>query len=258
VSTMLLDQRRGPTQEFQLGKEWITQPLGQAEWKRRKALVHSSPKDYALAASLGFCGRPRAKRHNRIACLLRAGKGTTHLGYSACKHHGGALPNVQKAADKVNARRAVQVLGLPRNISPQAALLERVHALAGLVDWIEQVLRGKTEDSLIWGVRETTDTGEIVTVKEAAGPTVWLKLHQEYQRDLIKVCEVAIKCGLAERQVQLAEQEGRLIARVIELVLRRLDIDPAQQNVRRVVGEVMRNIGPAADQPVIETEVLLQ
>ena len=257
MPTMLIDDRRSPTKEFLIGDEWVDKPLGMAEWKRRKSVVHASPKDYDLAQSLGFCGRPRSKNADRLACTLRAGQHTTHLGYGPCKHHGGALQSVKKAADMVNARRAVQVLGLPRDISPQTALLERVHALAGIVDWIEQILRGKEQESLVWGVSERTDDGEKTTVKEIAGPTVWLRLHQEYQRDLVKTCEVAIKCGLAERQVQLAESEGRLIARVIESVLRRLDIDTSQQKVRTIVGEVMRSVGPAS-QAIIETEPILQ
>lgn len=52
-----------------------------------------------------------------------------------------------------------------------------------------------------------------------ARPSVWLELYQKERTHLVAVCATALKCGIAERQVKLSEQHGRLIAEVIRSVL---------------------------------------
>lgn len=233
-----------PTGEIKLGDEYlIAHKIGGKEWARRKQIVKDT-NDKELAISLGFCGRPARNRGGKC-CLARAGWKTDHPSHGACKFHGGAFPNATKSAEMAQAKRAVHVLGLPRDISPQQALLERVHSLAGIVDWLEDLLRGmESNDNLIWGIVEKTEAGETTVVKEAARPSVWLRLHQEYSKHLVDTCAIAIKCGLAERQVKIAEQEGRLMARVIEAVLVKLGVDVFDHDVRQLVGEQIRELGP--------------
>ncbi len=235
-----------PTGEIKLGDEYVqASSIGAEEWARRKKIVRDSG-DKELAISLGFCGRPT--RGAGRCCMRRAGQATDHVGHGPCKYHGGAFPNATKSAQMTQAKRAVHVLGLPREISPQQALLERVHSLAGIVDWIEKLLRGMdSEADLVWGIVEKTEAGDSSVVKMQERPSVWLRLHQEYSKHLVDTCAIAIKCGLAERQVKIAEKEGRLMARVIEAVLVKLGVDVFDHDVRQMVGQSIRELGPAID-----------
>lgn len=56
----------------------------------------------------------------------------------------------------------------------------------------------------------------------------------------------AVAAGLATRQVELAEQQGALVASAIRAVLTQLGHDPADPDVLRVVSSQLRALGPAA------------
>jgi hypothetical protein len=47
---------------------------------------------------------------------------------------------------------------------------------------------------------------------------VWLTLYQAERSHLVNVCKAAIACGLAEREVRLAEQQGQLLAELLRAV----------------------------------------
>lgn len=185
-----------------------------------------------------YCGV--AKRQSEGTCTRPAGWGTKHPGIGACKLHGGSTQSHLIAAQRDMAASAVVTYGLPRDIDPQSALLEEVHRTAGHVAWLGAVVSGIKRKELVWGVSETVDkqSSEFpgTDTTRAARPSVWLSLYQAERKHLTEVCRVAISAGIEERRVRLAESQGALLAGVIERVLRRLDLSPAQQVL---VGEVV-------------------
>jgi hypothetical protein len=142
--------------------------------------------------------------------------------------HGGKAPQVQRAVERRQqeeaARQAVVTYGLPRDVDPYEALREEIARAAGHVAWLGAVVATLPAEDLVFGVeRFETGTGESRLnryQREArlARPSVWLTLYQAERNHLVNVCKVAIACGLAEREVRLAEQQGQLLAEVLRAV----------------------------------------
>lgn len=158
------------------------------------------PKCGANTRSGGKCGRP-------------AGWGTDHPGYGTCKLHLGSTTNHQTAAEREIATAAVEVYGLPREIDPHTALLEELWRTAGHVAWLRLKIAALEEHELHGPV----GGGENSIPREV--PHVWVVMYQEERKHLANVARDCIRAGIEERRVQLAEEQGRLLARVIRGVL---------------------------------------
>ena len=175
-------------------------------------------------------------------------------GGTVCKWHGGNAPNAKKAAaqrlQEDQARTDAARFAARTDIHPADALLELVHYQAGIVDY----WRGRVEDvndaDLEWGVtREKTGGDDAGTTSEAA-PHIAYRLLTEAQDKLAAYAAAALKAGVDERRVRLAEQQGALVAQVIRGVLAALNLTPEQEAlVPRVVPEQLRLLTAESDRP---------
>lgn len=189
-----------------------------------------------------MAGNPKCAAHRRdgAPCGRYAISGGT-----VCPSHGGAAPQARAAAarrlERARAEAAVITLGLPRDVSPTEALLEEVRWTAGHVEW----LRGRVAElhpepthvattldgedagfetpsgrgSLVWGTTKVKVGGDDAGTTQEAKPSVWYELYTRERAHLVKVSEAAIRAGVEERRVRLAEQQGALVAGVITRVL---------------------------------------
>lgn len=126
-------------------------------------------------------------------------------------------PNHVVHANGQKAAAAVVTFGLPREIDPQTALLEEVHRTAGHVAYLGQVVADLEHDEL---------THDSIVGKS---PSVWLGMYERERAHLVKVAATCISAGIAERQVRLAEEQGKQLAGVL----------------RGVLGDVFRLLGEA-------------
>jgi hypothetical protein len=157
-------------------------------------------------------------------CERPAGWGTDHVGWGHCKLHGGCAPSGRKSAKRLMAVDAVTTYGLPREVDPHVALMEELARTAGHVAWLGALLRsGKlTADQNPTGrkkaVKLTQNTlgGEI--------PSVWLQLYSAERKHLESVAKTCIACGIAERQVQVAEQQANLFGEALRGILSDLGV----------------------------------
>lgn len=178
-------------------------------------------------------------------------------GQNVCMFHGGKAPqNIKKAEERVTeekARRIVETYGRRIDTTATEALLEEVQWTAGHVAWlrarvqeIETGVGGAVDPDwdeaeeepgttasrpspLVWGVTRRKTGGDDHGVTEEASPNIWLKLYQQERTHLVKVCAEAIKAGIEERRIKLAEQQGALVARAIRAILGDLDLTPEQE-----------------------------
>lgn len=160
----------------------------------------------------GACG---AARHSDGApCRMEAGWGTDHLGHGRCKLHGGCTPTHVNAARREMAQEAAVRFGLPIEVDPQQALLDEVHRCAGMIAYFQHQVISIEEDH-----------GE-VTVPTMFGPapTVYLALLGKERERLVKVAAECVRLGLDQRRVELAEQQGQLLATVLRGVLADLGV----------------------------------
>lgn len=160
-----------------------------------------------------------------------------------CRYHGGMAPQNLKAAEERimegKVRQLVATYGLKVETTPTQALLDEVQWTAGHVAWLRERVQeieanaltegtGR-EHPLIWGVTREKEGGEDRGITSEAAPNVWLKLYQAERAHLVKVCSEAIRAGIEERRVQLAEQQGALVAQAIRAILGDLMLTPEQQ-----------------------------
>lgn len=202
----------------------------QARGTRGRSEGHDGPiknrKGGNVTGINGHCG---ATKRNGGQCTKAAGWGTDHVGYGACKLHGGSTPKHQLAVQKVMAGEAVEMYGLPRDVAPMEALLEELQRTAGHVAWLGSVVAALEAGEIVGVVGEEGLDQRTMTVHHPeAAPSVWLKLYQGERKHLTDVAATCIKCGIAERQVQLAEQQGQMLAEVITAILRDLKVPAAK------------------------------
>lgn len=156
-----------------------------------------------------FCGGARRQGEDGATCRRPAGWGTDHLGFGRCKLHGGSTPTHVKHANGQKAAAAVVTFGLPREIDPQTALLEEVHRTAGHVAYLGQVV----------AELEQSDLKQLDLAERFEKPSVWVEMYERERTHLVRVAATCISAGIAERQVRLAEDQGRQLANVLRDVL---------------------------------------
>lgn len=160
-------------------------------------------------------------------------------GQNVCRSHGGNAPQALRAAERrvteEKARTLVATYGLKIETTPTEALLDEVQWTAGHVHWlrerVQEIEAGAepgSENALIWGITKKKSGGDDHGVTEEAVPNVFLKLYQQERTHLAKICSDAIRAGIEERRVQLAEREGALVAQVIRAILAELQLTPEQ------------------------------
>jgi len=193
------------------------------------------------------CG---AIKRNGEQCKNAAVSGTT-----VCRSHGGAAPQVRAAGkrrkelEEAHAKQArlAALFGAPRDIEPSQALLDLVSWTAGEVEfWRNEVreLAATDKRSLTWGETKSesgTDQDkatDMVTVE--AKPAVEYVMLYAAQDRLAKYAEAALRAGVEERRVRIAEQQGDLVATVIQRILADLDLTVEQSS--RISSVVPRHL----------------
>lgn len=167
-------------------------------------------------------------------------------GLTVCPIHGGTSKNSKAAGARRHAETLATALvatyGRQIDTTATEALLEEVRWSAGHVAWLRDRVAEIEQGDLVWGVTKIQIGGDGEGITQAANVNVWLELYQRERGHLVKVCSEAIKAGVEERRVRLAETQGALVADVIKSILEQLKLSPIQQAlVAQVVpGELRR------------------
>jgi len=180
-------------------------------------------------------------------------------GAKRCWRHGSKAPQVANAAAKrVKAaeakeimERAVVTLGLPQDIDPGKALLDEIARTYGAVLWLEGKVRELEPDQLVWGKAQHeegfNDKGNVDVTTHKADFNVWYRLYTEERDRLARVASLALKAGIEERRVKLAESQGELVAQAIRSILDALHLTPEQAElVPVIVPQTLRSLGEIA------------
>ncbi|MDN5687118.1 MAG: hypothetical protein L0G94_10665 [Brachybacterium sp.] len=161
-------------------------------------------------------------------------------GGKVCASHGGKSPQAKAAAARrtaeVKAAQSMALFAEAVDIDPAQALLELVQWTAGEVRYWRAEVHRISEDSpdtLTWGRTQTVEgvgpQGPVDTeTREAVAPVAYRMLTDAQDR-LAKYAAAALKAGVQERQIKLAEDQGNLVAQVIRAILDQLDLTLEQQ-----------------------------
>lgn len=180
--------------------------------------------------------RCTAHRRNGEPCGSWAVKGA-----NVCRMHGGSIPRVKAAAarrlEEEKARRiALKVTG-PVEVDPSQALIDLVHSAAGEVAyWRGEVDRIQAEHpqqmtmSLARVEKGQRDRSDVDMKHLEAGVPVAYRMWVDARERLAKYAATAIKAGIEERRVKIAEAQGQQIAALIRAILadRELDLTSEQ------------------------------
>lgn len=152
-------------------------------------------------------------------CRHGAGWGTDHVGFGSCRKHGGSTPNGAKSAHK---EREQKILG-PILEHYQARIGDHPDPFEGMLEvvrfgwaWL-RMLEAR--------VAELTDAEGGLFAPDHAGdhrPHVLAQMVIDARREHRRNCEAAIRAGIAERMVALAEDQAEAMAALVRGVLEEL------------------------------------
>ena len=196
--------------------------------------------------------RCSAKRRNGEGCGAWAVKGAT-----VCRMHGGSSPQARAAAarrvQEEKAAKAAQRLAQPIETDPSQALLDLVSSAAGEVAyWRNRVdeIQDRDEKRLTSGLTKITegkDRGGVTTLRTVETvAAIEYRMWVDAQERLARYATAALRAGVEERRVRLAEDQGALVAQVIRRILDRLDLSEWQaEMVGSIVPEELRALSQA-------------
>lgn len=207
-------------------------------------------------------GKPACTGHTRRGACKRA----PNPGLEVCATHGGENPTAREVGlQRESERKAAHLMltyGERVDVDPGEELLDLICWTAGHVRWLRarvQDIQGEvstvlhtedddepvaaTRDGLVWGVTKNKVGGDDGGTTYEAKPNIYLALYNSETDRLAKLCTDAIKIGLKEREVRLAERQGDLLMRVLDGVLGELGHNPSDP---KIAGTVERHLRAAS------------
>lgn len=188
-------------------------------------------------------GSAACKSHN--ARTLRPCHAYPVPGGTVCVTHGGRTQAtgamVRNARNAAEAEYAANMLGLVDfDITPTEALLQEVREAAANVAFTRarvQALVGEAElddptHPLVWGQmsEKTVAASQFRGTDEEFGATVnvWYQMYTAERERMVRAAQMALRAGVEERRVRLAEMGADVIVGRIRQILNALDLTPAQ------------------------------
>jgi len=187
-------------------------------------------------------GRPAvtcaARTRSGGECGRSAGWGTDHRGIGRCRLHGGCTPSHVRGAKleriEVEMARIAERYGVGRDVNVLDALLELLHAQAGIVDFWDSKVRA-LDDLSERGLGGSTDVHHYVRAAERA------------RRDYARTAADCARLGIEARRDALSKRQGEMIVEVIAGTVRRLGADPTDPTVRAEVRSALADVLDAAE-----------
>ena len=170
-------------------------------------------------------------------CQLPAGWQTEHPGTGKCRFHAGLTKQSNIKAQRENllekAKVNEMIYGTPvEEIDPGAAVLQELARTAGHVQWLyEKMQEVETEYGQDAALQQSTKMGRT--------PAVWIDLYYRERQHLLTVAKTAASMGIQERQIRMAEEQGRLLADVIRAFMNDPDLGLSPEQMVRAP-ELMR------------------
>lgn len=159
-------------------------------------------------------------------------------GQLVCRMHGGSSPQARTAASRRlalgEAMAELDRLGRPLEVEPAEAMLAMVYEAAGNVALYRQlvqrlradvdqgagVIEGNAEDGPFADDIDRSELGGSIASRVdpanwKAAPHVWVVMYDAERERLVRWAKACRDAGVDERQVQLAEADGRRIVAVL-------------------------------------------
>ncbi len=151
-------------------------------------------------------------------------------GLNVCYYHGGAAPQVRAAGKRrvaeakaeMSVERALDkaraMLSVPIDADPTEALLEALWRASSLVSYWQAA-----RDELMG------DAPLSATATGALEKHTLMRAYEDAVDRLARIAKLAVDAGVAERQVRLTEELGRLVSARMQAAMDDLDLTPEQR-----------------------------
>lgn len=176
------------------------------------------------------------------------------LGSTVCPKHGGSAPQVRLAAEAVQIRARLEKFteGEPLNsrlMSPVAALEWEFARIIGRIKWYDERISELAREKDLWwglakkekiGAAEYTGTNRTYEARE----NMLLKLQNDERTRLERLSKIWIDAKFEAARLEVNGQFAGAVNRAVREVLRSLDIDEKDAEIRRKVGLAIREARP--------------
>lgn len=151
-------------------------------------------------------------------CRRPSGWGTEHVGHGRCKLHGGSTQTHNKSAQVAIAKAEAEKYAgdNPGQLGPAESLLAELARTHGWITFFESQVGELKVNQLGWGQTRQKIGGEDYGATYEARANLWFQLLQEQRKHLLAVIDSCTKSGVAEHMMRLAEDQGRMVAGVIQ------------------------------------------
>lgn len=189
------------------------------------------------------CGEvhPGCTAHNRAGkpCGLKP-----RTGFLVCRLHGAESPRAKAGAEARLAEAKAAALAarwaVPVETNPVDAVLEQIKWSAGHVTFYRSQVDALDTADMVWGQTKEKRGGDDWGSTYEAQQSAWLALYNAERDRLVKFCSEAIRAGIEERKVRLAEQQGEIIVRLLDGILTELGHNPADPKTAGIVERHLR------------------
>lgn len=166
-------------------------------------------------------------------CRNFKGFKTNHAGVGPCFRHDKDFGRYSRRLllDFIESERLMGVYGDPIDIDPHTALLMEVQRTSGHVEWLRQVINDIHTEANSTGQINASDISLVQYTPMGIQPSVWIQMYQEERKHLVRVCTEAIKAGVSEKTVQIAQDQAKMLAMVLKSFLldNRMSFTPQQR-----------------------------
>lgn len=172
--------------------------------------------------------RPDRRGHT---CQLQAGWQTDHPGTGRCRYHGGLTKqsNTKAMRERLIEQAKVDemIYGAPvEQIDPGEAVMQELARTAGHVQWLFEQLQKEEQDLVETGESPSKVLKQFTKLGQT--PSVYIDLYFRERQHLLTVAKTAAGMGIAERQIRLAEEQGRQISQVLKGFIDAMGLTPEQ------------------------------
>ena len=174
-----------------------------------------------LGSDTPRCGAPTKAKGK---CKNPAGMRTDHLGYGLCANHGGngPGPRIQGIRGKTAAEAERFALTDELAISPEDALLWAVRLSAGAVTFLRRQVESQENGHNLAPIQmEQPDKAERARI-------AWAEEYGKERDRLVKTAAAAVSAGVAQRSIELAEQEASFVYEGLMAAMRAVKLTPMQ------------------------------
>lgn len=190
-------------------------------------------------------GRCNAHKRSGTLCRNAAGKGTEHLGFGPCIRHGGQLPNVLKSVQREIVKREAESLGLSIEQDPATAIINLVWRCVGDLTFYSSKV---AQEELL-----QVEVGPNGSKKLSAHP--WTVLYHQAEDRLAQVSQAALRAGVEERKVRLAERDAQTIFAAIQSALSQIGMnDSDMSRFRNIFASELQKQSSVVINPVIDVD----